>query len=116
MKHNLMGKEKIENLGFDQVNSWDNEEKVRLSCFFFLIQLKAFDRNIFEMLFQTMSNPLYRERETCFVSSVRSTKWLNEIYTGCVPQNLKLTTICTMCDITLTDLYKLVISNRRIPL
>ena len=28
MKHNLMGKEKIENLGFDQVNSWDNEEKV----------------------------------------------------------------------------------------
>ena len=29
MKHNLMGKEKIENLGFDQVNSWDNEEKVR---------------------------------------------------------------------------------------
>ena len=34
MKHNLMGKEKIENLGFDQVNSWDNEEKVSLSCFF----------------------------------------------------------------------------------
>ena len=28
MKHNLMGKEKIENLGFDQVNSWDNEEMV----------------------------------------------------------------------------------------
>ena len=28
MKHNLMGKEKIENLGFDEVNSWDNEEKV----------------------------------------------------------------------------------------
>ena len=28
MKHNLMGKEKIENLGFDQVNSYDNEEKV----------------------------------------------------------------------------------------
>ena len=28
MKHNLMGKEKIENLGFDQVNSWDTEEKV----------------------------------------------------------------------------------------
>ena len=28
MKHNLMGKEKIENLGFDEVNSWENEEKV----------------------------------------------------------------------------------------
>ena len=28
MKHNLMGKEKIENLGFDDVNTWDNEEKV----------------------------------------------------------------------------------------
>ena len=31
MKHNLMGKEKIEHLGFDEVNSWDNEEKVRAS-------------------------------------------------------------------------------------
>ena len=31
MKHNLMGKEKIENLGFDEVNSWDNEEKVSKS-------------------------------------------------------------------------------------
>ena len=30
MKHNLMGKEKIENLGFDTVNSWDNEEKVSI--------------------------------------------------------------------------------------
>ena len=28
-----MGKEKIENLGFDEVNSWENEEKV--SHFFF---------------------------------------------------------------------------------
>ena len=28
MKHNLMGKEKIENLGFDQVNSYENEENV----------------------------------------------------------------------------------------
>jgi len=26
MKHNLMGKEKIENLGFSEVNSMDNEE------------------------------------------------------------------------------------------
>ena len=32
MKHNLMGKEKIENLGFDQVNSYDNEERVSLSA------------------------------------------------------------------------------------
>ena len=36
-----MGKEKIENLGFDQVNSWDNEEKVRNCCYSF-DQLKAF--------------------------------------------------------------------------
>ena len=28
MKHGLMGKEKIENLGYTQVNSWDNEENV----------------------------------------------------------------------------------------
>ena len=28
MKHNLMGKEKIENLGFDEVNSYENEESV----------------------------------------------------------------------------------------
>jgi hypothetical protein len=26
MKHNLMGKEKIENLGYTEVNSYDNEE------------------------------------------------------------------------------------------
>ena len=26
MKHGLMGKDKIENLGFTQVNTWDNEE------------------------------------------------------------------------------------------
>jgi hypothetical protein len=28
MKHNLMGKEKIENLGFTQVNSFENETEV----------------------------------------------------------------------------------------
>ena len=28
MKHNLMGKEKIENLGYTEVNSYDNEEQV----------------------------------------------------------------------------------------
>ena len=29
-----MGKEKIENLGFDEVNSWENEEKVSQEDFF----------------------------------------------------------------------------------
>ncbi len=28
MKHGLMGKEKIENLGFTDVNSWDSEKTV----------------------------------------------------------------------------------------
>jgi len=30
MKHNLMGKEKIENLGFSEVNSFENETEVRM--------------------------------------------------------------------------------------
>ena len=38
MKHNLMGKEKIENLGFDEVNSWENEEKVSHQGFFDKVQ------------------------------------------------------------------------------
>jgi len=29
MKHNLMGKDKIENLGFSDVNSWENETEVK---------------------------------------------------------------------------------------
>ena len=40
-----MGKEKIENLGFDQVNSWDNEEKVSL-----VITISIFGRNIILIL------------------------------------------------------------------
>jgi hypothetical protein len=28
MKHNLMGKEKIENLGYTEVNTYENEEQV----------------------------------------------------------------------------------------
>lgn len=30
MKHGLMGKEKLENLGYTPTNSWDNEEHVRI--------------------------------------------------------------------------------------
>lgn len=30
MKHGLMGKEKIENLGFTEVNSWTTEENVNI--------------------------------------------------------------------------------------
>ena len=40
-----MGKEKIENLGFDQVNSWDNEEKVSQ-----VITISIFGRNIILIL------------------------------------------------------------------
>jgi len=29
MKHGLMGKEKIENLGYSPVNAWESEENVR---------------------------------------------------------------------------------------
>jgi hypothetical protein len=28
MKHGLMGKEKMENLGFTPINAWDTEENV----------------------------------------------------------------------------------------
>ena len=34
MKHNLMGQEKIENLGFSEVNTWETEEQVSLSFIF----------------------------------------------------------------------------------
>ena len=34
MKHNLMGQEKIENLGFSEVNTWETEEQVSLSSIF----------------------------------------------------------------------------------
>lgn len=30
MKHGLMGKDKIENLGYTAVNNWDNEENVSI--------------------------------------------------------------------------------------
>lgn len=33
MKHNLMGKEKIENLGFGGVNSYENEKEVSFIVF-----------------------------------------------------------------------------------
>lgn len=34
MKHNLMGKDKIENLGYTDVNSFENEEQVSFQNFF----------------------------------------------------------------------------------
>ena len=50
MKHNLMGKEKIENLGFDQVNSWDNEEKRKRDLFRKLVEIdKMAERNLHRM-------------------------------------------------------------------
>ena len=50
MKHNLMGKEKIENLGFDEVNSWDNEEKRKRDLFRKLVEVdKMAERNLARM-------------------------------------------------------------------
>ena len=83
MKHNLMGKEKIENLGFDQVNSYDNEERVSLSA----------------SLILTVFSMWCRGRETCSGNWSRSTRWRRGTCIGCVSQSrLKLTTICIMFD------------------
>ena len=50
MKHGLMGKEKIENLGFSEVNSWDNEEKRKRDLFRKLCEIdKMAERNIYRM-------------------------------------------------------------------
>ena len=50
MKHNLMGREKIENLGFDKVNSWENEEQRKKDLFTKLVEIdKMAERNINRM-------------------------------------------------------------------
>ena len=50
MKHNLMGQESIENLGFDKVNSWDNEESRKRDLFKKLCSIdKMAERNINRM-------------------------------------------------------------------
>ena len=50
MKHNLMGKEKIENLGFSEVNSLDTEEQRKKALFKKLCEIdKMAERNIHRM-------------------------------------------------------------------
>ncbi len=50
MKHNLMGKESMENLGFDKVNAWENEEQRKQDLFRKLVEIdKMAERNINRM-------------------------------------------------------------------
>jgi hypothetical protein len=50
MKHGLMGKEKIENLGFTEVNTWDSEEVKKKELYKKLVEIdKMAERNIMRM-------------------------------------------------------------------
>ena len=50
MKHNLMGKDKIENLGYIPVNSYENEEQRKKDLFRKLVEIdKMAERNIYRM-------------------------------------------------------------------
>lgn len=50
MKHNLMGKEKIENLGYTAVNTYENEEARKRDLFRKLVEMdKMAERNIYRM-------------------------------------------------------------------
>lgn len=50
MKHNLMGKEKIENLGYTPVNSYQNEEHRKRDLYRKLVEIdKMAERNICRM-------------------------------------------------------------------
>jgi hypothetical protein len=50
MKHNLMGKEKIENLGYTASNSYENEESRKKDLFRKLVEIdKMAERNIYRM-------------------------------------------------------------------
>lgn len=62
MKHNLMGKEKIENLGFGEINSMDTEEQRKLALFKKLCEIdKMAERNIYRMRGQEdLDNNLYQ--------------------------------------------------------
>ena len=50
MKHGLMGKEKIENLGFSSFNTWENEEQKKKELYKKLVEIdKMAERNIMRM-------------------------------------------------------------------
>ena len=64
MKHNLMGKEKIENLGYGEVNTWENVEQRKHNLFRKLVEIdKMAERNIHRMRgdeSEQMDNNLYQ--------------------------------------------------------
>ena len=50
MKHNLMGKEKIENLGYTEANTFANEKERKRELFRKLVEIdKMAERNIYRM-------------------------------------------------------------------
>jgi hypothetical protein len=50
MKHGLMGKEKIENLGFSHINTWESEEHKKQELYKKLVEIdKMAERNIMRM-------------------------------------------------------------------
>ena len=61
MKHGLMGKEKIENLGFGEQNAWENEEQKKFDMFSKIVEAdKMAERNILRMKgIKTYDNNLY---------------------------------------------------------
>ena len=80
MKHNLMGQEKIENLGFGEVNSWETEEQVRnYRC--------------------SLISMHFRGREIYSGNWSKLTRWRRGTSTACVAKT-KSTITCTKseCD------------------
>lgn len=61
MKYGLMGKEKIENLGYSQMNTWENEEQKKKELYRKLVEIdKMAERNIMRMRGRdTHDNNLY---------------------------------------------------------
>jgi len=50
MKHGLMTKDKVENLGFSQMNTWESEEQKKKELYRKLVELdKMAERNILRM-------------------------------------------------------------------
>jgi len=84
MKHGLMGKEKIENLGFSTVNTYENEGEVSAECG----ELMSLMSCCFLVC---------RGSESCLESWLKLIKWLNGTSIECKAR-AKLTTICTMFE------------------
>lgn len=60
MKHNLMAKEKLENLGYTAANSYENEEQRKQDLYRKLVEVdKMAERNIYRMQGKTVDNNVY---------------------------------------------------------